>query len=237
MDRAGRSAIEIWQGSVAESAGEAVLGAGVLSPGERERAARFRFERDRTSYIVAHVALRRVLARRIGCAPAEVAFRESEFGKPSLAVAGLDGLLDFNLSHSGDRVAIAVTDGLPVGIDVEAAKEMADPLELAERFFSAPEAIYVKDGARPGGMLERFLRVWTAKEAFIKQRGMGLSMRLDSFSVAEPFSEISPVRLEDGSLLGKIVYFAAGPGCQGAVYADDVAARLEFRDFSELRAR
>jgi 4'-phosphopantetheinyl transferase len=68
-----------------------------------------------------------------------------------------------------------------IGLDVEAlSREPA--IELARRFFSAREADQL---ARTpiDGRATRFLEYWTLKEAYVKARGLGLSLPLDRFSV------------------------------------------------------
>ena len=49
----------------------------------------------------------------------DVALVTGENGKPALAPSLACSGLAFNLSHAGDRLAIAVTKDLPVGVDIE----------------------------------------------------------------------------------------------------------------------
>jgi 4'-phosphopantetheinyl transferase len=149
------------------------LGAlGVLDAAERERAARFVFERDRVRYLAAHVGMRHILARYLGAAPAELAFSEGLHGRPQLAGAWA-GDLEFNLSHSGELALVAVTLHGPLGVDVEALRPMPDWRELAERYFTPEEcAALVAAGADPQ---VEFLRCWVRKEAALKSTGIGLS--------------------------------------------------------------
>ena len=53
---------------------------------ERERAGRFRFQRDRDRFIVAHGALRDVLGRYLRVEPGRVRFCYSPHGKPACAI-------------------------------------------------------------------------------------------------------------------------------------------------------
>lgn len=84
----------------------------------------------------------------------------------------------FNLSHSGPWVVLAVGEA-PVGVDVECFREDRNLEALARRCFTESEQAFV------GSSQERFLRVWTAKEAQLKQDGTGLRIPLNSFSVLE----------------------------------------------------
>jgi 4'-phosphopantetheinyl transferase len=158
---------------------------GLLAEDERARAARFHFARDRDRYIVGRGVLRCLLASYTGHAPADLAFRYGEFDKPELAGAGPQ----FNLSHSGAVALLAFTDGAEVGIDVELEGGEEFPRErIAERFFSPAEVAVLR--SLPEEERRRaFLRCWTRKEAFIKARGDGLSLPLDSFDVTLAASE------------------------------------------------
>lgn len=98
-----------------------------------------------------------------------------KYGKPCLVEP--DGLF-FNLSHSGDYTAVAVSDG-EVGCDIQQIKP-AD-LRVARRFYSEEEREAVESAGE--GAEELFYRIWTAKESYLKALGVGLNRLLASFSV------------------------------------------------------
>ena len=89
----------------------------------------------------------------------------------------------FNLSHSHGLAVIAVGAGREVGIDVELLRPEFAGEDIAKRYFSARE---VRELAQlpVGSRTEGFFRCWTRKEAYIKARGEGLHVPLDSFSVS-----------------------------------------------------
>jgi 4'-phosphopantetheinyl transferase len=170
-----------------------------LDPMELTKADRFRFDGDRTTYIAAHWLLRQALACVGGRSPEEWRFVAEPNGKPRLDRALGPAGLEFNLSHTRGFVACAVGFGGMIGIDVEACSRTPANLDIAERFFSAPEvAILRRTPAklRP----ETFLRLWTLKEAFIKATGEGLTRALDSFSLSlDPVSiAFNPDRPDEG---------------------------------------
>jgi 4'-phosphopantetheinyl transferase len=163
----------------------------LLSGDELERAGRFRFERDRARYVVGRALLRTVLARYLDRDPRELRFRYGTYGKPSLH----RDELWFNLSHSGVVMLLAVTAIGEVGIDVELESSAPpDHMRLAQSFFSRAEGDALH--ALPAAEQPRaFLSCWTRKEAFIKARGDGLGLALDSFDVSlEPGQSVALLR-------------------------------------------
>jgi len=154
----------------------------VLSFDELERASRFHFERDRQHFMIAHSALRIILARYLNLPPATLTFGQTEYGKPFLTNLEADGLL-FNLSHSGDVAVIVVAREREVGVDVEFMRADFATAEVAEHFFSVAE-IYTLSGLDPHQRPKAFFDCWTRKEAYVKARGEGLSMPLDQFDVS-----------------------------------------------------
>jgi 4'-phosphopantetheinyl transferase len=151
-----------------------------LSADERARADRFVFPRDRRRFVVARGALRSILASYLDLAPSALAFAYGPAGKPRLE-GSAD--LDFNLAHSHELALCAVTAGGPVGVDVEWLRPMPDLLAVARTAFSPAEQAALL--ARPEGeRLAAFFRCWTSKEAYLKARGDGLSLPLDSFDVS-----------------------------------------------------
>ena len=150
-----------------------------LSAEERQRAAKFHFDKDRHRYIVSHASLRGILARYLHRAPEELSFSVNEYGKPFLA----DRELEFNLSHSGDYALIAVTRGRNIGVDVEQIRPDVEIEELARRNFS-PREVSELTALPLEQRLNGFFNCWTRKEAYIKAQGLGLSLPLDSFDVS-----------------------------------------------------
>src|SRR6185436_18214306 len=97
-----------------------------LSPDERSRAGSFVFERDRNRFRVSRGVLRHVLAGYLDAAPAEIAFRYGDLGKPELGAIHHKLDVKFNTSHSNNVALFAVTRGRRVGVDVEHIRPVAD---------------------------------------------------------------------------------------------------------------
>ena len=87
----------------------------------------------------------------------------------------------FNLSHTRGMVVLALGADPAVGVDVERLDRRVRPLEVADRFFSPAEVADLR-ALDPGLHRDRFLALWTLKEAYIKARGMGLALPLRAFS-------------------------------------------------------
>jgi hypothetical protein len=110
-------------------------------------------------------------------------------GKPYFAKPPLRGRVHFSLSHSGAYGAL-LFHGETVGLDIEdlslrGALEAGRMERIAARFFTEDERKYVIEGEAPG-LRQRFFGVWTAKEAYIKYTGRGMSEGLSSFSSLDP---------------------------------------------------
>ena len=151
----------------------------LLSPDERERASRFRFERHRAQFALTRATLRRLLASYLSVSAREICFCYSSHGKPGLS----ESRLDFNVSHTEGMAVFGFTRGRRIGVDVERIRADFRLDEVAERFFSVAERAALNDlpmGARHAA----FFRIWTRKEAYIKARGEGLAHPLEQFDVS-----------------------------------------------------
>ena len=152
-----------------------------LTADERNRSARFQFERDQQRFIVARGVLRDLLGRYLQAEPGKISFVYNAFGKPDLGPE-FANRLKFNLSHSGRLAVIAVTTAADVGVDLEYIRAESDYADIARRFFSAAEVDYLI--ALPSHLhAENFFSCWTKKEAYLKACGEGLARPLSSFSV------------------------------------------------------
>jgi 4'-phosphopantetheinyl transferase len=158
----------------------------LLSPEERERESRFYFARDRRRYLITRALTRTVLSRYAPVRPEEWAFSANPYGRPEIvnAQAGEAGL-SFNISHTHSLIVLGVTRDRALGVDVENFHAREAPIDVAGRFF-APREVASLAAAPPARQQYRFFEYWTFKEAYIKARGMGLSLPLDGFSFHYP---------------------------------------------------
>jgi 4'-phosphopantetheinyl transferase len=154
-----------------------------LSPQELARSDRFLFESDRLHFIVARGILRELLGEYLKQPPHSIRIEAGAYGKP--VVHGETGAssLRFNLSHSHGLALYAFARGREVGIDVEKIRPEIALQGIESRYFSAQEGRELQklpDNLRAEG----FFLCWTRKEAYLKARGQGLQVPLDSFDVS-----------------------------------------------------
>jgi phosphopantetheinyl transferase len=96
-----------------------------------------------------------------------------EHGRPALAG---DDRPSFSLSHSGEVAVVALAPDR-VGADVEVVRERRYVDRVARRMFTADEFAHWS-ALRGPDRLVAFLRAWTAKEAYLKMLGVGLTRAL-----------------------------------------------------------
>lgn len=145
-----------------------------LAADERERAARLRCPRARSEFIQTRLALRRVLGRYLDVPPQAIALSRGTQGKPRLA--GEPQALHFNVSHSGQLALIALSP-TAIGVDLEWQADRLDWRELLPLCCHPAEQAGFQGVSETVGQA-RLLRLWTAKEAYLKGRGEGLSLPL-----------------------------------------------------------
>ena len=92
-----------------------------------------------------------------------------EMGKPYFAECALH----FNVSHSGEYLAIAVSE-LPVGVDIQEPKNIKDG--MFRKVVHPEEAEFIGENCQ-----QDFLRLWVLKESFVKAEGKGLRISLKDY--------------------------------------------------------
>ena len=144
----------------------------------QEKARRFHSRKDAQRCIAAGALLQYAYFTRTGSPMPELSL--APLGKPFFSSAPD---FHFNLSHSGDWVAVAFGDE-EVGLDIAQVPREQKQLAVARRFFTEAEREYVFcQNADPH---LRFFEVWTAKESYLKYLGAGLSRGLSTFCVRSP---------------------------------------------------
>ncbi|NTG47856.1 4'-phosphopantetheinyl transferase superfamily protein [Agrobacterium rhizogenes] len=164
----------------------------LLDDTERAHAARFHFQRDRSSYIAAHALGRSLLSTYAGGDPTSWRFTTGDHGKPEVISPHSGPRLRLNLSHTHGLAAAVLTLDHDVGIDVEWL-DRKPAIDLAAHFFAPAECAHLA-GVAPELAHEVFLTFWTLKEAYVKAIGKGLAQPLNSFAlILDPLS----IRFDD----------------------------------------
>jgi 4'-phosphopantetheinyl transferase len=137
----------------------------VLDAGERQRLERFRTPLLRRRFAARRWALRTLLARVRGVTAEAIALDSEPLGRPRLR----DGHgPHFSTSHSGGMALIAWSDQ-PLGVDIEVLS-VAGNAHPASLFAPEEQRWLAQHPDHPA-----FLSLWTAKESYLKARGLGLS--------------------------------------------------------------
>jgi 4'-phosphopantetheinyl transferase len=151
----------------------------LLDTEELRRWRRFVFYKDAQRFLAGRAFLRIVLGAVLGMPPRELAFSTGTFGKPTLATAGTDRVR-FSLSRTSHMIALALTAGVDVGVDVEHVARASHLDRLAEIFCDNRE-LHAMAAMPMVRRIDRLIQTWTLKEAFLKAVGVGMSMQLDRF--------------------------------------------------------
>jgi len=153
----------------------------MLSAAEYQRWQRFVFARDRDRFLLARALVRSVLGQYLHVPPASLVFSANRWGKPELDPAAHPGhCLQFNLSHTTGLAVLAVSQGVALGVDVEDVRREVEMLALARRYFAVQEVEELQS-LPEAQQRERFFALWTLKEAYVKARGLGMHLSLQSF--------------------------------------------------------
>lgn len=160
--------------SIRDCSAQAEAGAETwLSDSERQRLARIRNASRRAEFLVARLALRRLLACAYGGAPEDWRLDAPE-GAPPCVVSGPHSVPPkLALSHSGDW-AVCAAAAFAVGLDVETARPGRDHMRLAPAVCSEAEQTRLTR-LQPQDRTDAFLTMWVLKEAWLKARGEGIA--------------------------------------------------------------
>jgi len=207
---------EFWLADVSRAADAGAPFSALLDPGELARANRFRFEHDRTAFVIRRGLVRCLLGLRLACAPSEVVFRVGPQGKPQLQPPSE---LQFNTSHSGQWVLIGVVRGREIGVDIEGIRPSSDLAGLAAMTLAVEELAWFRS-LSPSEQVTAFYRFWTRKEAVLKAQGSGLSIdprdvRVDALDAGESAEGHGSIPFAGASF--RIRSFGPAPGYAGAV--------------------
>jgi 4'-phosphopantetheinyl transferase len=165
--------VHIWRAHLDLDSPIEDLQSAFLSSGERERAARFAFDKDRKQFILTRMILRQLLGGYLGESPSKVLIEILKYGKPALPAAAKIPSLRFNLSHSHGLALFAFSLEHEVGLDLEMIRPEVVLDGIENTYFTAREREELE--ALPSELrVQGFFHGWTRKEAYLKAIGKGL---------------------------------------------------------------
>ncbi len=156
----------------------------LLSDDEKQRAARFRFDKHRNRFITGRGTIRKILANKGRCLPQAIRFALNKYGKPAFQEPETARHIQFNASSSDTMGAIAISHNIPLGFDIEKIKPGSNrdyDLIVKNQFTNDEYDWYKKQ--KKHERIRVFFEFWTCKEAYLKALGIGLIGKLDGFSI------------------------------------------------------
>lgn len=166
---------------------------------------------DRKRSLAGDMLAKRYLSRLYTVSPESIAFARGENGKPYV----LNIPAHFNISHSGPYTVLAVSDG-PIGVDLEMIGDFS--AILAHRYFNEDELRYIagESPSRKKSIMQRcFYEIWTAKEAYLKYKGTGLSGGINALSLKLEGNKLVPDKKDI-----KLTYDYSVPGAVAAIITE-----------------
>lgn len=144
------------------------LSATVIAQSARFNNDRFNAKRHQ-QYLVGRILLAELLFKSLAITQLPE-IKVSDNGRPSFCHLDLP---DFNISHSGNQIMVALAIGCQIGIDLELAHPRPRLLALAKYSFSETEYQWLLE--LPVEQQEAgFWQLWTLRESILKLAGKGV---------------------------------------------------------------
>jgi 4'-phosphopantetheinyl transferase len=147
----------------------------LLDANEQAKASRFFQQKHRDYYVSSHGKLRTILASYANIPPEQLCFAVEAFGKPYLVIDGSTSKVTFNLSHSDNKMLLAVGHEQEIGIDIEGWNNRVDCTLIANACFAESERLFWQSLPQPKKDAA-FYQFWTRKESFVKAVGAGITI-------------------------------------------------------------
>lgn len=140
---------------------------------------------DKKRSIAAEMLAKTTIGKYLDIPAEHIEIVQSNNGKPY----AVNFNIEFNVSHCEEIVVCAINN-TPVGIDIERIRPISP--KVAKKFFTIAEQEYIL-GKTPCAedydtefndvQLKRFFECWTAKEAYLKYTGEGLTDNLSALEI------------------------------------------------------
>lgn len=158
----------------------------IFSEGRLQKIEKVKLEDDKQLSAAVELLLIYALKQLDATIELPLQIREEESGnlllESKVTVNGEEKQLFFNLSHSKEYAACAVSDE-PVGIDIECVKTR--DVEHMDKILHEQEVLILSFVTNPEEKKKFFYECWVTKESYLKNLGCGLTIRPAEFMVSE----------------------------------------------------
>lgn len=139
---------------------------------QKERLNSYHRFMDRRNYLYSHGIINAIFSALLKEEVKNVAWRYTEYKKPFIEN---DRNLKFNISHTNGMAAIAL-GRKEIGVDVEYRDKAFHYMDIVKYSFAKSEKAKINT-------IDEFYRYWVIKEAYLKQKGVGLYQDLASVEI------------------------------------------------------
>jgi 4'-phosphopantetheinyl transferase len=171
--------IQLWLGELSANVETYPYYLQFLDQDERYQAQQYSNKPAQIAYAESHARLRLLLGEILGCDPETLLIGKAEHGKPYLPDYPE---FVFNVSHTLNKLLVAVGDQCLLGVDIETMKPRKNLSDLVDKCFAYEEQAYWRQLPEHEQM-QAFYRFWTRKEALVKATGRGIALGLNTFAV------------------------------------------------------
>ncbi|TWR25883.1 4'-phosphopantetheinyl transferase superfamily protein [Mucilaginibacter pallidiroseus] len=215
--------VHLWRVCISQHINEIVNLKRLLTPDEAQRGSKYLHQADRDRFLVSRGYQRTILSGYIDIKPEDLRFALSHNKKPHIANSGVQNL-NYNVSHSGDWILIAVSKHA-VGCDIEYIDPKFDFTDILPDNFSQAEGDFIKENESTN----RFYKLWTRKEALLKATGQGLGEHLIDTPSLNGISNLNADLLGSGKAW-TVKSFSVTKGYAGALAVANIAPSISFYD-------
>ncbi len=138
----------------------------VVSVAKKKRILKQKEQQNACNMLIVEILAKVVIKKTFGIDIAQQEFAYTEYGKPYLLNYPN---VHFNISHSGEYVACAVSNK-PIGVDIQKIGKY-DP-DVAKRVCNEKELEQIENSSDKAS---EFTKLWTQKEAVLKMHGTGIT--------------------------------------------------------------
>ncbi|NVM66851.1 4'-phosphopantetheinyl transferase [Mucilaginibacter sp. SG538B] len=197
----------------------------LLLPDEISRAGRYYHEKDRKRFIVSRAVLRVILGKYMGLRPQDIRFEAGPNKKPFVKTMG--AAVNYNVSHSDEWVTLAVSK-TAVGIDTEKIDRSFAYKEILADNFSEEEICFINQD----NPTDKFILLWTRKEAIAKLTGQGLDERIKEIPCLNGNHQTNRNIINSSKTIQLVSFRLDSDNLATLAYESDSPVTVQFRDIN-----